>query len=293
MGCCISTLNETRRETTITYGVRDVQFTELESRQEKDLTGCIDTFLFHIQRELKVQVPAELTRQIVAFCGPLLRTLQNGETFIALADSDSGIGSVSFAMNAAAAQRMCGVSKRTPLRVLIRCDTVRDVHLDMNTDAAAIFGPKCWTVRPVNPRTLRVTETGWGIVLYGEGKALNLRDYDRLRICFRINALQQWFSVGYVHSVLCGQRLTIRLNDELGAGRNIKHSVGILVHRDTFKLFDKDNQHTRLPTSLRGVSFPIPEQKWLLEYDFKAGFLSLYLHHQERWLVGTKHLPWN
>ena len=89
------------------------------------------------------------------------------------------------------------------------------------------------------------------------------------------------FYVGFVF----GDTDVVDLEEPLGKVANREHSLGIQVyHNNTFYLWDKDNKDEELPSSLPlGARFPVRGQQWLIEFDFAARSLALFLRMQTQW----------
>merc|ERR1719491_707432 len=79
------------------------------------------------------------------------------------------------------------------------------------------------------------------------------------------------------------------LDEPLGNGSNREHSVGIYVSDNTFYLWDKENEHKELPSQLSSdVRFPVSAQEWLIEFDFVAHSLCLFLRMSKQWALAIK-----
>merc|ERR1712176_1311225 len=138
----------------------------------------------------------------------------------------------------------------------------------------------------VNARTVKMIKGGFGTVLGGDVKAIDNAHCDRFRIRFRTNAMKRAFFAGFVHS----QADTMDLNESLGFGAKEEHSVGICVGYKKFFLFDKENKTGRSLSSHLSwdIAFPVSEQEWLVEFDFVAHSLCLFLRLPKRWTLATQ-----
>jgi len=68
-----------------------------------------------------------------------------------------------------------------------------------------------------------------------------------------------------------------------------EQSVGISVVRNSFWLYDEENEFKRLPSALSSdIKFPVSGQQWLIEFDFVAHSLCLFLRLQTQWALAVK-----
>jgi len=70
---------------------------------------------------------------------------------------------------------------------------------------------------------------------------------------------------------------------------NREHSVGICVINNNFFLNDKENHNKELASGLSSdIAFPVSAQQWLVEFDFVAHSLCLFLRMPTQWVLATK-----
>merc|ERR1712129_200497 len=182
------------------------------------------------------------------------------------------------------AQRMFGVraeSLESPIRMRIQNELGEEKLFTIDGTLRAVFERKSDNLETVNARTVKVIKNYEyaDSVLCGDGKAIDGAICDRFRIRFRTNSVSYQFYVGFVHS----EAHKMNLNWVLGRGANRKHSMGIFVCDNTFELYDKENACKELPSALSSeIAFPVSGQEWLIEFDFVAHSLCLFLRLQKR-----------
>lgn len=189
-------------------------------------------------------------------------------------------------------QRMFGLRAQSlgcPFRLRIQNEHGEEKLFMLSDTPRAVFGSKSDNLQSVNARTVK-NEYGSGTVLCGDGKAINGALCDRFRILFRTNAMKNGFYVGFVHS----EAAAMDLDEILGFGPDSEHSVGINVWENlfgnNFSLYDKENKYGKdLPSQLSpDVRFPVSAQEWLVEFDFEAHSLRLFLRLPKQWALAIK-----
>jgi len=232
-------------------------------------------------------------------------TMKNDDVFIGLMSADSdGVGNFAVSISTVQrngshsewlsvgsitnSQRMFGVRAQSLGRRHIRM-RIEDEHgeeklFTLNDTPRAVFGRKCELLQSVNARTVKVINDAeyFSTVLCGEGKTIDGALCDRFRIRFRTNVMNTEFLVGFVYSEADAMGL-------YGMGLYSDHSVGILISDNSFELLDKENEDKDVSSQLPpDIAFPVSEQEWLVEFDFLAHSLCLFLRMPKRWALAIK-----
>jgi len=237
-------------------------------------------------------------------------TMKNDDVFIGLMSADSdGVGNFAVSISTVQrngshsewlsvgsitnSQRMFGVRAQSlgrPIRIRIENDHGEEKIITLKGTPRAVFGRKGDNLQSVNARLIKGIE-GFGTVLCGDGKAINDALCERFSVRFRTNVVRRAFTVGFVHS----EADAMNLDDALGEEANSECSVGINVYHNTFYPFDKENVCKESPSQLSSdVAFPVSGQEWLVEFDFVAHSLCLFLRMPKRWALATKiEMPYN
>ena len=234
-------------------------------------------------------------------------TMENDVALIGLMGADSSsVGTATFAVSIStmrqsgvhsewrgtitSSQRMFGLHTRwlgRPFQVRIEDGHGEETLFECDDTPRAVFGRKGENLQSVNVRTVKAVN-GFGSVLCGDGKAFDGALCDRFRIRFRTNVIGPTFMIGFAYH----KKYKMNLRHGLGRGPNRDLSVGILVFNNGFRL--RDTKHvgqyrhgitSQLPSDVR---FPISGQIWLVEFDFVAKSLCLFLRLPNQWALATK-----